>query len=61
MKNLLKEADKITFRVDKRMKSANHPDNLKMAAKKIADANEILKNLDLSELTGPKKHLKRST
>ncbi|MBT1686195.1 hypothetical protein [Dawidia soli] len=60
MKNLLKEADKITFRVDKRMKSAEHPENLKMSAKKVAATNEILKNVDLSVLPGYNDNLKKS-
>lgn len=61
MKNLLKEADKITFRVDPRMKSAEHPENVKMVAKKVEAINELLKTVDLSALPGYKGNSKKST
>jgi hypothetical protein len=42
MKNLWKEADKIKFRIDKRL---NNLDHSKMAPEKLAAANEALKHI----------------
>jgi hypothetical protein len=44
MKNLWKEADKIKFRIDKRLNSLDHS---KMAPEKLAAANEAMKHIEL--------------
>ncbi|MBT1686196.1 hypothetical protein [Dawidia soli] len=53
MKNLLKEADKITFKVVK--STISEAELEKMSAKKTASMNKLLERLDLTSLPGYKK------